>query len=97
VQWHTQGSGKSLTMIFAGNKLRRHPALESPTVLIVVDRRDLKTQLSDDFEACDYPNVEKALGVRDLKGRLSTNWRARSCERIPRIRIVSMLRTARAG
>ena len=51
-------------MIFAGYKLRRHPALKNPTVLIVVDRRDLKTQLSDDFDACDYPNVEKALGVR---------------------------------
>ncbi len=73
--WHTQGSGKSLTMIFAGQKLRRHPALGSPTVLIVVDRRDLKTQLSDDFDACDYPNVEKALGVEDLKRKLRADWR----------------------
>ena len=73
--WHTQGSGKSLTMVFAGQKLRRHPALDNPTVLIVVDRRDLKTQLSDDFEACDYPNVVKALGVQDLKQRLRTDWR----------------------
>ena len=73
--WHTQGSGKSLTMIFAGQKLRRHPALNNPTVLIVVDRRDIKTQLSDDFDACDYPNVEKALGVEDLKQKLSSDWR----------------------
>ncbi len=73
--WHTQGSGKTLTMVFAGQKLRRHAALDNPTVLIVVDRRDLKTQLSDDFEACDYPNVEKALGVRDLKRKLSSDWR----------------------
>lgn len=73
--WHTQGSGKSLTMIFAGAKLRRHPALQNPTVLIVVDRRDLKTQLSDDFDACDYPNVEKALGVDDLKRKLRSDWR----------------------
>ena len=73
--WHTQGSGKSLTMIFAGQKLRRHPALNNPTVLIVVDRRDLKTQLSDDFDACDYPNVEKALGVDDLKRKLRADWR----------------------
>jgi type I restriction enzyme R subunit len=73
--WHTQGSGKSLTMVFAGQKLRRHPALSNPTVLIVVDRRDLKTQLSDDFDACDYPSVEKALGVEDLKAKLRTNWR----------------------
>jgi type I restriction enzyme R subunit len=73
--WHTQGSGKSLTMIYAGQKLRRHPALDNPTVLIVVDRRDLKTQLSDDFDACDYPNVEKALGVEDLKRKLRADWR----------------------
>jgi len=73
--WHTQGSGKSLTMVFAGQKLRRHPALNNPTVLIVVDRRDLKTQLSDDFDACDYPNVEKALGVEDLKKKLRADWR----------------------
>ena len=73
--WHTQGSGKSLTMIFAGQKLRRHTALNNPTVLIVVDRRDLKTQLSDDFDACDYPNVEKALGVDDLKRKLRADWR----------------------
>ena len=44
-------------------------------MLIVVDRRDLKTQLSDDFDACDYPNVEKALGVEDLKRKLRTDWR----------------------
>ena len=73
--WHTQGSGKSLTMIFAAYKLRRHPALNNPTVLIVVDRRDLKTQICDDFDACDYPNVEKALGVEDLKKKLRTDWR----------------------
>lgn len=73
--WHTQGSGKSLTMVFTAYKLRRHPALNNPTVMIVVDRRDLKTQLSDDFDACDYPNVEKALGVEDLKKRLRNDWR----------------------
>lgn len=73
--WHTQGSGKSLTMIFAGYKLRSHPALQNPTVLIVVDRRDLKTQLADDFEASDFPSVEKALGVADLKDKLRNDWR----------------------
>jgi type I restriction enzyme R subunit len=73
--WHTQGSGKSLTMVFAAYKLRRHPALKNPTVMIVVDRRDLKTQISDDFDAGDYPNVEKAMGVADLKGKLATFWR----------------------
>lgn len=73
--WHTQGSGKSLTMVFTAYKLRRQVGLRNPTVLIVVDRRDLKTQISDDFDACDYPNVEKALGVDDLKAKLRTRWR----------------------
>lgn len=73
--WHTQGSGKSLTMVFAAYKLRRQSALKNPTVMIVVDRRDLKTQISDDFDACDYPNVEKALGVDDLKNKLKAIWR----------------------
>lgn len=73
--WHTQGSGKSLTMIFAAYKLRRSKKLIGPTVLIVVDRRDLKTQISDDFDACDYPSVEKALGVDDLKTKLRQGWR----------------------
>lgn len=68
--WHTQGSGKSLTMVFAAYKLRRQAALKNPTVLIVVDRRDLKTQISDDFDACDFPNVRKAMGVWDLKAIL---------------------------
>ncbi len=73
--WHTQGSGKTMTMVCAGYKLRRHPALGNPTVLIVVDRRDLKTQVGDDFDACDYPNVEKAQGVADLKQKLESGWR----------------------
>ena len=54
---------------------RRHARLNNPTVMIVVDRRDLKTQLSDDFDACDYPNVDKAHGVEDLKKRLQNDWR----------------------
>jgi len=68
--WHTQGSGKSLTMVFTAYKLRRQAIMKNPTVLIVVDRRDLKTQISDDFDACDYPNVRKAMGVDDLKSIL---------------------------
>ena len=73
--WHTQGSGKSLTMVFAAYKLRRQAALTNPTVLIVVDRRDLKTQISDDFDASDFPNVRKVLGVQDLKSILKTRER----------------------
>lgn len=68
--WHTQGSGKSLTMVFAAYKLRQEAQLANPMVLIVVDRRDLKTQIADDFDACDFPSVRKAMGVQDLKAIL---------------------------
>ena len=57
-------------MVFAAYKLTRSATLDNPTVLIVVDRRDLKTQIADDFDACDFPGVRKAMGVEDLKGIL---------------------------
>lgn len=55
--WHFQGSGKSLLMVFAAQKLRMHPKLGNPTVLIVVDRIDLDTQISATFNAADVPNM----------------------------------------
>lgn len=58
--WHFQGSGKSLLMVFAAQKLRLHPALKNPTVLIVVDRIDLDTQITGTFTGADIPNLEKA-------------------------------------
>jgi len=62
--WHFQGSGKSLLMVFAAQKLRLHPKLGNPTVLIVVDRIDLDTQITATFNAADVPNM---LGVGDRK------------------------------
>lgn len=47
--WHTQGSGKTLTMFFAAWKLRFHPDLSSPKVFILVDRIDLDDQVYDEF------------------------------------------------
>ena len=58
--WHFQGSGKSLLMVFAAQKLRLHPQLGNPTVIIVVDRIDLDTQITATFNAADVPNM---LGV----------------------------------
>ena len=43
--WHFQGSGKSLLMVFAAQKLRHDPLLKSPTVIVLVDRIDLDTQI----------------------------------------------------
>ena len=58
--WHFQGSGKSLLMVFAAQKLRMMPELGSPTVAIVLDRIDLDTQMSATFNAADIPNLVKA-------------------------------------
>ena len=55
--WHFQGSGKSLLMVFAAQKLRMHPQLGNPTVIIVVDRIDLDTQITATFNASDVPNM----------------------------------------
>ena len=51
VVWHTQGSGKSLEMLFYTGKLTRHPAMENPTVVVLTDRNDLDDQLFDEVFA----------------------------------------------
>ena len=55
--WHFQGSGKSLLMVFAAQKLRMTPELKNPTVVIVLDRLDLETQITGTFNAADVPNM----------------------------------------
>ena len=64
--WHFQGSGKSLLMVFAAQKLRMMPELGSPTVAIVLDRIDLDTQITATFNAADIPNLVKAQDKQDL-------------------------------
>ncbi|MDR2384608.1 MAG: HsdR family type I site-specific deoxyribonuclease [Tannerella sp.] len=64
--WHFQGSGKSLLMLFAAQKLRRESALRNPTVIIVVDRVDLDTQIAGIFNAADVPNLVTTDSIREL-------------------------------
>ncbi len=52
VVWHTQGSGKSLTMVFYAGKLVVHPALANPTIVVLSDRNDLDDQLYGVFSRC---------------------------------------------
>jgi type I restriction enzyme R subunit len=52
VVWHTQGSGKSLTMVFYAGRLVNHPALENPTIVVLTDRNDLDDQLFGVFARC---------------------------------------------
>lgn len=73
--WHFQGSGKSLLMVFAAQKLRLHPMLRNPTVLIVVDRIDLDTQITGTFTSADIPNLEKADSREKLQQLLAQDVR----------------------
>jgi len=52
VVWHTQGSGKSLSMTFYAGKVMRHPGMENPTLVIITDRNDLDDQLFGTFCRC---------------------------------------------
>ena len=52
VIWHTQGSGKSLTMAFFAGRIIREPAMENPTIVVLTDRNDLDNQLFATFSAC---------------------------------------------
>lgn len=71
VIWHTQGSGKSLTMTFASIRVRHDNLLENPTLLIVTDRTDLDDQISTTFKNCDFPNPQRIDSIATLREELS--------------------------
>lgn len=73
--WHFQGSGKSLLMVFAAQKLRRAAQLKSPTVIVLVDRTDLDTQISGTFNAADVANVESTDSIKELQQMLERDTR----------------------
>ena len=65
--WHWQGSGKTLTMIFAANKLYYMRELENPTIFFIVDRIELEDQLYSEFYALDIVEPEIIGSVWELK------------------------------
>lgn len=65
--WHWQGSGKTLTMIFAANKLYCTEELENPTIFFIVDRVELQEQLSNEFNSLDIVKPETISSVDELK------------------------------
>ena len=77
VVWHTQGSGKSLTMLWLATKLRRESRLGNPTIVVVTDRTQLDRQIAGTFERCGFPAPEQAATSRDLR-RLLTTGRGRT-------------------
>ena len=72
VFWHTQGSGKSLSMVFYVNKAKELAELKSPTFLFLTDRNDLDGQLYKTFLRTGYPTAKQAESIDDLKKRLKT-------------------------
>ena len=74
--WHTQGSGKSLTMAFYAGAIIREPAMENPTVVVLTDRNDLDDQLFGTFSRCQdllrQPPTQAASRA-DLRSKLSVN------------------------
>ncbi|WP_258110080.1 type I restriction endonuclease subunit R [Alicyclobacillus sp. SP_1] len=70
VVWHTQGSGKSLTMLYLAVKLRRQSKLGNPTIVVVTDRKDLDSQIAATFKRCGFPNPVQASSVADLRDLL---------------------------
>ena len=70
--WHTQGSGKSLSMLFLSLKLKRWEKLNDPTLLIVTDRVDLNEQIKGTFERCGFPNPVTAKNISHLKELLKS-------------------------
>ena len=52
VVWHTQGSGKSFSMLFYAARVVRHPAMQNPTLILLTDRNDLDDQLFGQFQRC---------------------------------------------
>jgi type I restriction enzyme R subunit len=65
VVWHTQGSGKSLTMVFYAGRLVLQPELQNPTIVVLTDRNDLDDQLFGTFSRCFEVLRQSPLQARD--------------------------------
>ena len=65
VVWHTQGSGKSLTMVFFTGEIVLSPAMENPTIVVITDRNDLDDQLFGTFSRCHEILRQKPVQATD--------------------------------
>nr|VFK80719.1 MAG: type I restriction enzyme, R subunit [Candidatus Kentron sp. SD] len=65
IVWHTQGSGKSLTMVMLARSLAEEPDISDPRIVLITDRKDLDKQIKDTFAACDMAPQRSRTG-RDL-------------------------------
>lgn len=73
--WHTQGSGKTYTMILVARRLLQDPTFQNPTVLLVVDRNELQQQLFQNLEAIGFGHMHLARSKNDLRDLLRCDTR----------------------
>lgn len=73
--WHTQGSGKTFTMIVVAERILLNPTLENPTVIMLVDRNELETQLFGNLSAVGFKHVHVTESKEDLRGLLKDDTR----------------------
>ena len=73
--WHTQGSGKTFTMIKAAERLFRAPAADKPTVLLMIDRNELEDQMLKNLAALGLGNLEHASSIARLNQLLKDDYR----------------------
>lgn len=73
--WHTQGSGKTFTMIKAAERLFREPGADKPTVLLMIDRNELEDQMLKNLAALGLGNLEHASSIARLNQLLRDDYR----------------------
>ncbi len=73
--WHTQGSGKTFTMIKAAERLFRAPGADKPTVLLMIDRNELEDQMLKNLAALGLSNLEHASSIARLNQLLRDDYR----------------------
>ena len=73
--WHTQGSGKTFTMIKTAELLFKAPEAEKPTILLLIDRNELEDQMVRNLESLGVKNVVNAENIKDLQRLLKNDYR----------------------
>lgn len=73
--WHTQGSGKTYTMIKTAELLFKDPQAEKPTILLMIDRNELEDQMLKNLNSIGVNNVEQAESIHDLQRLLKNDYR----------------------
>jgi len=73
--WHTQGSGKTYTMIVAAQKIMENPLFENPTIIMLVDRTELETQLFGTLSSVGFESIEVAETKAHLRRLLTQDTR----------------------